>query len=45
MITSKINGNNMAINVIKVSSHNDPVIIFYSIVYDDVDNPCNAGTC
>ena len=35
----------MAIKVIKESSHNDAAVIFYSTVYDDVDNPRNAGTC
>lgn len=35
----------MAINVIKVSSHKDAVVFFYSIVYDGVDVPGNAGTC
>lgn len=34
----------MAINVIKVSSHSDAIIIFYSIFHDDDDNPAIAGT-
>ena len=35
----------MAINVIKMNSRSDAIVIFYSIVYDDDDNPCNSGSC